>query len=154
MTKLTWDDIETMTDELARKIRASGFAPEYIIGITMGGLIPLFFLAKKLERVSNILTVSASSYDKNKKRDFRVSYLPNIDLSSKKVLLVDEISGTGGTLKEVSNILVRSYRIAELKTATLIVLKDSTYYPDWYGAEKQDDWIVFPWDKSEFPEYF
>ena len=154
MIKLTWDDIENITDELATKIKASGFKPDYIIGITAGGLIPLYFLAKKLENISNILTISVNSYDKNQKRDFKIFYLPEIDLSNKKILLVDEIAGTGDTLKEVSSILIDKYKVRELKIVTLVVLKDSKFYPDWYGLEKQDDWVVFPWDKSEFPEYF
>ena len=52
MTKLTWEDIEKMTDELAMKIRAADFKPDYIIGIITGGLIPLYFMARKLDCVS------------------------------------------------------------------------------------------------------
>ena len=82
-----------MTDELAAKVKESDFAPDYIIGITTGGLIPLYFLSKKLD-VENILTISASSYHKEEKGDLRVTYLPNVDLKDKKILLVDEIVET------------------------------------------------------------
>jgi len=153
MKKLSWDDIEKITDELASKIKASGFVPDYIIGITTGGLIPLYFLAKRLDCL-NMLTISVNSYVKDKKGDLKILYLPEIDLSNKNILLVDEIAGTGGTLKEISNILIDKYKVGELKTITLVVLKDSQFYPDFYVLEEGSGWVVFPWDKHEFPEYF
>ncbi len=143
-----------MTDELATKIKTSGFKPDYIIGITTAGLIPLYFMARKLDNIRNILTVSVNSYDKDKRKNLEILYLPEIDLSNKKVLLVDEISGTGDTLKSVSNILVDKYKVGELKTVTLVVSKSSKFYPDFYSLEDGSDWVVFPWDKHEFPEHF
>jgi len=154
MTKLTWEDIEKMTDELAEKIKASGFKPDYIIGLTTGGLIPLYFMVRKLENNRNFLTIEVNSYDKNKKGDMKVLYLPEIDLSNKKILLVDETVGTGDSLIKVSDILLNEYKVGELKTTTLVVSKDSKFYPDFYVLEEKGDWVVFPWDKKEFPEYF
>ncbi len=154
MKKLTWDDVEKLTDDLAVQIKTSNFKPDYIIGITTAGLIPLYYLARKLGNIRNILTISANSYDKNKQRELEIIYLPQVDLTDKKVLLVDEISGTGTTLTEISQILTDKYNVGELKTATIVVLKDSQKYPDFYALEGSEDWIVFPWDKYEFPEYF
>src|SRR3989344_6796701 len=105
MAKLSWDDVEKITDQLVEKIKDSSFKPDYIIGITTGGLIPLYFLAKKLDDMDNILTITATSYDKDRKKDLRILYLPKVDLSNKKVLLVDEIAETGDTLKAISDIL-------------------------------------------------
>ena len=105
MTKLTWEDIEKMTDELAVKIKASGFKPDYIIGLTTGGLIPLYFMVRKLENNHKFLTIAANSYNKDEKEELKISYLPEIDLSGKNVLLIDEIVGTGDTLKEVSKVI-------------------------------------------------
>ena len=154
MTKLTWEDLEKITDELAAKIKTDGFKPDYIIGLTVGGLIPLYFMVRKLDNVRNILTISANSYDKDKKGDFKILYLPEVDLSDKKILLVDDIAGTGDTLKKVSEILVDKYRVRELKTATIVATKDSQFWPNFYALEALTDWVVFPWDKAEFPEHF
>ena len=155
MVKLSWNNVEKITDDLADKIKASNFKPDYIIGITTGGLIPLYFLAKKLDDMDNILTVSATSYDKDRKKNLRILYLPKVDLSDKKVLLVDEITETGDTLKAISDIFVNQYKVSELKTATLGVNKDKCkFYPDFYIVEEKGDWVVFPWEKEDFPEYF
>ena len=155
MKKLSWDDVGKITDELANKIKASGFKPEFIIGIATGGLIPLYFLTKKLDDIDNVLTITATSYDKDRKKDLKILYLPEVDLSGKKVLLVDDISETGDTLKKISEILRDDYKVGELKTATLGVNTEKTrFYPDFYIVEEKGGWVVFPWEKDDFPEYF
>lgn len=154
MKKFSWEQIEKIIDELADNIKANGFKPDYIICITAGGLIPLYFLAKKLG-IDNILTISASSYEKNKQKELRITYLPEVDLEGKKVLLVDEITDTGSSLKGVSDAVVNKYNVGELKTATLVVNKDKCkLYPDFYTVTVQGEWVVFPWEKTEFPEHF
>lgn len=154
MRKLSWEEVNKITDELATKIKESGFKPDYIVGITTGGLIPLYFLAKKLDDIDNILTVTATSYDKDRKKDLRILYLPEIDLSGKKILLVDEIAETGDTLKALSEIFSTKYKVGELKTVVLGVNTDKCrFYPDFYIVEEKGQWVVFPWEKDDFPEY-
>ncbi len=154
MKKLSWDDIEKAADELAGKVKSSGFMPNYLIGITNGGLIPLYFMAKKLH-IDKLLTVSANSYDKDKKRELKITYLPEIDLTGKKLLLIDEIAETGASLKGVFDAITAKYNPSEFKTATLCVNTDKCkFYPDFYVVTEAGEWIVFPWEKEEFPEYF
>jgi hypoxanthine phosphoribosyltransferase len=153
MTKLSWEDVDRITDELAEKIQESGFVPDYIIGITTGGLIPLYFLVKKLA-IDNILTISATSYQKEEKGNLVITYVPTIDLSGKKVLLVDEIAETGDTLHAISKKVLDMYSVAEIKTAVLAINTEKcAFKPDYHSVEA-NDWIVFPWEKEEFPEYF
>ena len=154
MKKLSWEDIEEITDKLADKIKASGFKPDYIVGITTGGLIPLYFLIKKLD-IYHILTVSASSYERDQQKELKIAYLPEIDLIGKKLLFVDEITDTGVSLKGVLDAVVNKYKPEEIKTATLVVKTDRCkFYPDFYVVTEQGEWVVFPCDKEEFPEYF
>src|SRR3989344_1775101 len=56
MKELSWQEIEAACNSLAAKIEASGFVADYIIGITSGGLIPLYFLSQEL-RIKNILLI-------------------------------------------------------------------------------------------------
>ena len=152
MRKLSWDDIDSISVELAKAIKAD-YKPDYIIGITTGGLIPLYFLVKELD-IDNVLTVSATSYEAFKKKELKITYLPEIDLKDKKLLLVDEIAETGDSLKQVSVAIEKKYQPAELKTATLAVNTEKCeFYPDYYIEEEKGEWLVFPWEKEEFPEY-
>ena len=143
---LSWQQIEELTKKLSNKIKESGFKPDYLIGITIGGLIPLAILAEELD-IKNVITISASSYEGKERGKLTVTHLPAIDLSNQKVLLVDEIAETGETLKQISDILVSKYRPGELKKATLGVnRKKCKFLPDFYVVE-DDGWIVFPWEK-------
>jgi len=154
MLKLSWEQIEEAIEELGNKIKASGFEPDYIIGITTGGIIPLGLLVKQLG-VRNILTISASSYEKDKRKELFITYLPEIDLSNKKVLLVDEIAETGETLKSISDTVAGKYKTSQIKTAVIAINKEKCVsVPDFFVVEEPKEWVVFPWEKKEFPEYF
>jgi hypoxanthine phosphoribosyltransferase len=147
-TKLTWEQVAALSEDLAAAIKKSGFQPDYLIGIASGGLIPLALVAGMLN-IKNILTVSVGSYDGKKQREFKLIYFPTIDLKGKKILLIDEVSETGQTLERVTNIFKEKYQPAEIRTATLVVnAKSSKFYPDFYSLET-DEWTVFPWEKED-----
>lgn len=153
MKKLSWKQIKKSIEDLGNKIKEDGFKPDYIIGITTGGLIPLYFLAKQLE-IDNILTVSASSYEKNKRKETVITYLPEIDLKNKKVLLVDEIAETGESLQKMKNAIIEKYQVGGIKTAAIGANTDKcTSYPDYWIVAEKGEWIVFPWEKEDFSEY-
>ncbi len=146
-TKFSWQDIDELGEKLVNAIRASGFKPDYLVGITVGGLVPLALLAKGLG-INNIITVSANSYDRKKQKVLNITYLPKIDLSNKKILLVDEIAGTGETLKQISRIFIDDYKVGVLKTAVMIVSREEcTFRPD-FSVLEVSKWIVFPWEKN------
>ncbi len=154
MKKLSWEEVEKITDELAGKIKDSGFEPDFVVGIANGGLIPLYFLVKKLD-YKKVFTITVSSYEKDKKGDVKILYLPQIDLSNKKVLLVDEIVETGDTFKTISEVLKKDYKVAEIKTVVLGINKEKCkIIPDFHVFEVQGEWVVFPWERHEFPEHF
>lgn len=154
MKKLTWEDVEKVADELAGKIKSSGFQPDCIIGITTGGLIPLYFVAKKLGDVDDIYTATADSYDKDRNKNLRILHIPEVDLTGKKVLLVDDIAESGDSLKGVAEAIRKKCKPADLKVAALGVNTDKAqFYPDFYVVEEKGEWVVFPWEKDDFPEY-
>ena len=145
--KLSWEQIADLSKKLAATIKSSGFEPDYLVGITVGGLIPLGLLAEELD-IRNILTVSASSYEGKEQRELEVKYLPNIDLTGKKILLIDEVSETGQTLQHIAGLLKEKYQPNELRTATLVVnMKESKFHPDFYSLEA-NEWMIFPWEKD------
>lgn len=145
-TKLSWDKIEQLSKDLAAAIEESGFVPDYLVGITVGGLIPLGLLAEELD-IRNVLTVSASSYDGKQQRELKIRYMPEADLSSKKILLVDEVAETGQTLALIAQAMKEKYKPAELRTAALVVnTKTSKFHPD-FSALKTEEWLDFPWEK-------
>ena len=151
MQEISWGEIEEATERLGTSISSSGFEPEFLIGITLGGLIPLTLLAKQL-KIKDVLTIHAHSYEKTEKKDLLIKYPPNADLRGKRVLLVDEIADTGETLRAISKILTEEYG-AILKTAVLVRKKTCSFTPD-FSVIETDAWVVFPWEKSESPLIF
>lgn len=146
-TNLSWKQLEHLVKKLAREIHASDWKPQCLIGIIVGGVIPLALLADEFG-TKDIATVSARSYSKKRQGKLRITALPEIDLRGKRVLLVDEIADKGTTLKRISEIFVRKYKVRELKTASLVVnRKNCKHWPD-YHVLKTDKWVVFPWDKK------
>lgn len=148
MTSLSWKKINKITVELVKKIKISGFKPDYLVGITVGGLIPLGLFAKGFD-INKIVTVSANSYNGQQQGELTITYLPQIDLIGKKVLLIDEIVESGETLRQISQILLDQYKVSELKTAVFVINKDKCkFMPDFYNLETTE-WVVFPWEKHE-----
>ena len=144
--KISWERVTSFSKDVANKVRESKFKPDYLIGITVGGLIPLGLIAEELE-VSNILTVSAGSYSGKVQGELKVKYLPEINLEGKKILLIDEVAETGKTLQNLSKMIREKYKPSKLCTAVLVLnKKDSQFQPDFVGFETED-WIIFPWEK-------
>lgn len=144
--KISWEQVASFSKIVAGGIKESKFEPDYLIGVTVGGLVPLGLIAEELD-ISNILTVSASSYLEKVQNELKIKYLPEISLSGKRILLIDEVAETGKTLERLSKEIKEKYQPSELRTAVLVLnIKDSKFLPDFVGFETED-WIIFPWEK-------
>src|SRR4051812_27140308 len=121
MRNLSWEEIEQLAKELAAKVTASGFAPDYLFGIAVGGLVPLGLMARELH-TQRVATVSAHAYDiKTKERgELVISHLPALDVQGASVLLIDEIADSGTTLAHIALALREKCNTGEIKTATLV----------------------------------
>lgn len=147
MLYLSWDDIKQSAEDIAQQVRASGYTPTFLIGVTVGGLVPLTLLAKELE-LQSVATVSASAYGHQENKGLRIRALPQVDLSQEHVLLIDDITETGETLSSISDLLRNDYHVQNLRTASIVVRQNKgTFAPD-YSAVDSDEWVVFPWEKG------
>lgn len=153
MKTLSFEDVIKISEELAKKIIKSGYKPDYLIGIATGGFFPLALLAKDLQIKNAVsILVEKTGDEENKKVD--IVYYPKIDLTNKKILLIDEITESGKTLKQILEKLQKIYPKSEIKTATLGLNKDKCkFYPDYYVFFETGDWVKFPWEKEDFSAY-
>ncbi|MEN9560789.1 MAG: hypothetical protein RIQ56_62 [Candidatus Parcubacteria bacterium] len=146
MLLLTWEEVMEDTARVGKEIQSSGFVPEYLVGITLGGLAPLLFLAKQLG-IRNVLTIAANSYDNQNRRDLQILHMPNVDLTGKRVLLVDEIVDSGETMRVLTELLRERLGATELKTAVVVKKEGSSFTPDFF-ARSTTEWVEFPWEKA------
>ncbi len=144
----TWSQIYDMLLDLARKIRLDGYAPDIIVGIARGGLVPSRILADLLEtRDFAIITIEYYVGIAEKKREPILKQCLHTQLTGKRVLLVDDVSDGGRSLQLAKKHLEEQCA-KEIKIATVYCKPGTVTTPDYYEKETSR-WIVFPWEARE-----
>lgn len=146
--------------ELGRRILASGWKPDAVIGLYRGGVFPAIVIEDYL-RSNGIkafhFPLHCCSYDVDKAEsisaEVKVLDFPEYVLKSvpawKNVLIVDDICDTGKTLEAVKNKIKEAGKCQvsfNFRTACLIWKPDvCDASPTWWIREaSEDEWIVFP----------
>src|SRR5262249_3970325 len=96
---ISWNDFYGLCKGLARA--AAPYAPDLIVGVARGGLYPATQLAHLLQTELFTIRLSRRVNDQVVREAPAWIQRPTDYVSGKRVLLVDEISDTGTTLKLV-----------------------------------------------------
>ena len=135
--------------ELATAIADDGFAPDIILGIARGGLIPAGSLGYALS-IKNCYVMNVEYYtDVDERLDvptFLPPYLELVDLEHADILVVDDVADTGHTLRMVHDFVAGKVRTA--RTAVLYEKPRSVITCD-YVWRRTSRWINFPWSSEE-----
>jgi hypoxanthine phosphoribosyltransferase len=144
----SWDGIYEMLLDLALRIRESGFKPDLIVGVSRGGWAPGRILSDLLENThtANIKIEFYVGLGKTGRKPL-VTQPISEDISEKRVLVVDDVSDTGESLKLALD-HVREKGAGSVKTVTVYYKPHSTFKPDFF-ADMTSDWIIFPWERLE-----
>ena len=145
---LTWSAFGDASRELALLVADSGYQPGIILGIARGGLIPAAAMAYALE-VKNVFMMSVEFYTGEDERlDFPVMLPPllnAVDIAGARVLVVDDVADTGGTLKLVKDFCAE--HVAEVRCAVLYEKPRSVVKCE-YVWRRTDRWVNFPWSSQ------
>ncbi len=155
---LTWTDVDKLIDHLIPQ-----FEGEFqgMVIITRGGIVPGGMLAEAL-KLDTILTAAVDfpaemEMEKDKNRLLAwpkfLQFPENNLLTGKRVLVVDDVWGSGRTITAVKN------RISSAAATSLTCVIHFNPYrnlfgtvrPDYYAAIT-DAFIVYPWEISRGPE--
>ena len=154
---IDWKEYNLIVEKLAIQIHESGYKPTMLIGIMRGGAPIIDVLSRVFKLKCAYLAVE--SYSGKGTEDQQGELVFSREISSTvqdmggRLLLCDDLSDTGVTLKKSINWL-HSYPqikdIESIKTAVLWKKKDSTFEPD-YCAQRLDSnpWIVQPFEHYE-----
>jgi len=159
---LSYDEFETATRKLAKKIAKRGFNPERtaIVGIARGGLMLTQYLAYMFD-IRDIYTIVSERYQGEEAQDIiEIRNLYGIDFDSFDTLIVvDDIYDEGITLDTVITLLYETafqFREKDIDIIPAVLLtqaKKKTMKKKFieYGQKvKKIDgkkaWVVFPWD--------
>ncbi len=127
---VSWDYVDRLCRRIAFQIIEDKFKPDEIVALAKGG----WFVARVI-------------------RDYLgVGKLVSLDISEKEVvkckkaLIVDDLINTGKTIKAA----LKAVEAEEVKTATLLMLQNSDFIPDYLGEYLWDySWVIFPWNFVE-----
>ena len=147
--RMEWDELGSGTRALADQVAADGFQPDFILGISRGGLLVAGALAYALG-VKNTFTMSVEFYTGVDERLDMPMILPPVphlvDLHEARVLIADDVADTGQTLVLVKDFLAG--KVAEVKIAVLYEKPRSSVRCE-YVWSRTDRWITFPWSAED-----
>jgi uncharacterized protein len=155
----TWQDVECQTQEILRQIQRDAWRPDYVVGLTRGGLVPANLISQYLAIPMECLKVSLRNDASQPESNL---WMAEDAYEGKKILIVDDINDSGATLNWIKQdwqsscfptepqwnlVWGNNVRIAVLCDNESSASKLNVSYSavDLNKAE-QDVWIVFPWE--------
>jgi uncharacterized protein len=144
--ELGWEMFGELCRALAMRV-AREYEPEMVVGIARAGVIPGAILASLLRIDFYSMKISRwEGRERVRDRPAVFSAAPP-QARGKRVVLVDEITTSGDTLR-LGLAALRDVHPAEIRTATTFV-RPMGHQPDFQALET-DQTIIFPWDRKVF----
>ena len=172
---LSWDQVQGHTQELLRQIQQDRWQPDYVVGLTRGGLIPAVLISQYLDCPMHALQVSlrdsgmkeSNTWMAEDAFGYHPTDLPDPATSNphlrKRILIVDDINDSGATINWIqqdwrSSCLPDHAAWSEIwgqnvKVAVLINNDASrcniepSYAAQHVNKQEQPSWIVFSWEQ-------
>ena len=160
----TWRDVQHHTQEILRQICSDSWRPDYVVGLTRGGLVPANLISQYLGCRMETLKVSLRDDTECESNLWMAEDAFGHEMEQpKRILIVDDINDTGATLNYIrqdwpSGCFPDDDRWTEVwgsnvRVAVLVDNESSkSEIPVSYSAvdinkAEQDSWIVFPWEE-------
>ena len=143
---ISWEENEIICKKLAKRIKE--YEPEVLVGISRGGLVPVRLFSDYLNNHNvGIMRIEFYTGINKTSKAPKITQPLSINVKGKKVLLVDDVSDTGKSLKAATE-YVKGLGAKEVRSVTLHFKPKSILKPDYYDGES-DAWIIYPWEKKE-----
>lgn len=153
---ISWKEITNIVKSIGNDIKKN-YKPEIIISVVRGGMIPSVILShtlniRNVENIKSIETLN-DEIDAIKQKPIVDTNINFSNIKGKKVLIVDDILGSGATIRKVKE-EVEKWKPKEIRTAICIVNEENweksnkTNYKNEieYIGKIVRGWVVFPWE--------
>lgn len=146
---MNWNLFYILSKQVAKNVNNSGYKPDLIVGLARGGWVLARILCD-LVGVKDLLSLKVEHWGVTATPDgkAKLKYPFHIDLTGKRVLVVDDITDTGESMCEAVD-YIRTLNPSKIKTATLRHITGSKFVPDYFAEEIAWRWVIFPWNFTE-----
>ena len=147
---ISWDEAYRLSRKLAKAIKSSRYDPDLVVAIGRGGYVPARIVCDFLLH-SLLTSIKIEHWDiaACKRPQASVRFPLAVDVREKKILIVDDVTDTGDTLKAAID-YVKSEGAGQIKTAVMQHKTSSSLIPDFYADLISDwRWIIYPWAAYE-----
>ncbi|KON29815.1 hypothetical protein AC477_05510 [miscellaneous Crenarchaeota group-1 archaeon SG8-32-1] len=146
---MDWNLFYELARQVANKINSSGYRPDMIVGLARGGWVLARVLCD-LIGIKDLVSLKVEHWGVTATPDgkAKLKYPLNVDIKGKNVLVVDDITDTGESMRVTLEYL-KSLKPSEIKTAALRHINTSKFLPDYFGEEISWRWVIFPWNFTE-----
>ena len=141
---ISWNDFHGLCQTIA--LAAAEFKPEIIIAIGRGGFYPGTLIAHLLRTEIYPVRFTRRLHDEVLHEEPQWLLEPPALVQGKRILVVDEISSSGQTLRGTKEKLVKM-GAAEVQTAVLYAHTWGAEFPDYVGLIN-DALLLNPWDRE------
>lgn len=151
---IPWGRVIEDAKKLADIIKNSGYPIDIIIAIGRGGYVPARILCDHL-LIKDLTSIKVEHWGTAiSQKEARIKFPLCIEIKDKNILVVDDVTDTGETLK-VSIDYLKTFQPKDIKTAVLVHKICSKTLPDYFVRKViRWKWIIFPWhvyeDVTEF----
>lgn len=160
--------MEKLVQDLCRQLHSDQWYPDYIVGLTKGGLVPATMIAHYINCRMETLKVSLRDGGECESNlwmaEDAFGYKDGKSLPElrKNILIVDDINDSGATLNWIredwpsgcmpkdpawNSIWGDNVRVASLyNNSASNSMTRVSYYAKQINKRERDEWIVFPWE--------
>ncbi len=143
---LSWNRVVRDTKKLSESIKNSGYEPDIVVAIGRGGYVPARILCDYL-LIRDLASIKVEHWGiaATETEKAVIKFPLCADIKDKRVLLADDITDTGDTLR-VSLEYLKTFEPEDIKTAVLIHKTCSAIIPDYFVSKiTKWRWVIFPW---------
>jgi hypoxanthine phosphoribosyltransferase len=141
--ELSWELFGELCRAVAVRV-SQEYRPDLVIGIATAGVLPAATVAAMLHAELQSMKISRRDGHAMLASPRVLSPTP-VEARGRRVLIVDEITTSGDTLR-LALAAVREVGPADVRTATSFV-RPGGYRPNYFALET-DQLIVYPWDRQ------
>ena len=161
----TWSQVEGAVLDIARQLQADNWRPDYIVGITRGGLVPANLLSQytgiQMQSLDVSLRDGGTTVSNCGMAEDAFGYNGEVGKPvAKNILVVDDINDQGSTIAWIKkdwqelclpndarweHVWGQNVRFATLTNN--LASKEDVDYSVWEVNKAEEDcWLVYPWE--------